>query len=309
MTSNETYTSATQLPCYPDPITTACGICARYNLDLCRLLPNGERYEYIDTRCPPIAANLFGSGANGFQIFEPTILLVCLVAGITGIVSGIRIYKNREARGHFEYAVTFVGFGVCMIITMITRCFLYPTKDASGNYTVETSGTVALVTVLIALSCCVATSLIFDALVDVAVIRDGCWLCIVIMAVTYLVTFILIISLAVTTRTNANTLEFFYFFFPLFSAGVYLILELINVLKRASKKGALWLSLCAVLFILACVCLTALHDTLCEKLSPFDGVFFYYLLLDLTFTVLYKYFVTIKEEELDDEETPMLCYC
>jgi len=292
------YTSASQQPCYNDPITTACGLCAQYNLDICRIA--GTPYRYIENRCPPIAASLF---SNGYEIFEPTILLVCLVAGITGVVSGIRIYKNREARGHFEYAVTFIGFGVCMILTMLARCFLAPNVTCGT----ETEGNIALVTVLVALSCCVGLSLIFDGLVDVAIIRDGCWLCIVIMAITYIVSFVVIIALTVTD--NPNVLQFFTFFLPLFGGGVYVLLELINVLRRGSKKGFLWLSIATVLFILGCITITAMHNLLCTTIKPFNGVFFYYLLLDLAFTVLYKFFVTIKEEELDDDETPMLCYC
>jgi len=291
------YSEAYQQPCWNNPITTACGLCSRYNLDICRIAK--APYHYIENRCPPIAADLF----NNYQIFEPTILLVCLVAGITGMVSGVRIYKNREARGHFEYAVTFIGFGVCMVLTMLARCFFYP--NVNTGY--DNDGNIALVTVLVALSCCVGLSLIFDGLVDVAIIRDGCWLCIVIMAISYLLSFIIIIALTVTN--NPNTLQFFTFFLPLFGGGVYFLLELINVLRRGSKKGALWLALALVLFIIGCVCVTALHDILCSKIRPFDGVFFFYLLLDLTFTVLYKFFVTIKEEELDDDETPMLCYC
>jgi len=294
------YTSAAQQPCWNSPLTTACGLCANYNLDICRIAKTP--YHYIENRCPPIAADLFGS-SNQYEIFEPTILLVCLVAGITGMVSGIRIYKNREARGHFEYAVTFIGFGVCMVLTMLARCFFYPDKNCGT----DTDGNIALVTVLVALSCCVGLSLIFDGLVDVSVIRDGCWLCIVIMAITYLAAFIIIVALTLTD--NANVLQFFTFFLPLFGAGVYFLLELINVLRRGSKKGAIWLILAAILFILGCITITVLDDVLCINIKPFDGVFFYYLLLDLAFTVLYKFFVTIKEEELDDDETPMLCYC
>jgi len=301
---NGSFANPQDQPCWDSPLTTACGLCAHYNLDICRIAKTP--YNYITNRCPPIAADLF----NNYQIIEPTILLVCLVAGITGMVSGVRIYKNRETRRHFKYAVTFIGFGVCMVLTMLARCFFYPVLGTATDYSMagyDTPGNIALVTVLVALSCCVGLSLIFDGLVDVAIIRDGCWLCIVIMAISYLLSFIIIIALAVTN--NPNTLQFFTFFLPLFGGGVYFLLELINVLRRGSKKGALWLALALVLFLAGCFGITLLHDPLCQKIRPFDGVFFYYLFLDLTFTVLYKFFVTIKEEELDDDETPMLCYC
>lgn len=66
-------------------------------------------------------------------------------------------------------------------------------------------------------------------------------------------------------------------------------------LEHHRQKAGIWLSLAVIVFLVACVSATAASELLCAAFTAnFDGTFFFYLLLDVASSLLYRYLQATK---------------
>ncbi|KAI9144750.1 chitin synthase export chaperone [Paraphysoderma sedebokerense] len=91
------------------------------------------------------------------------------------------------------------------------------------------------------------------------------------------------------------------FLFPILSAVVYLILQIVLVTKNLSEKRPLWAAF--LLFAISQVFIFVLNDSICEGTKKWiDGKIFSTLLQFAALFCVFKYWASITEDEWEDFE-------
>jgi len=220
----------------------------------------------------------------GLTLRQPTVIPVCWLAGLIGIIGFFQLRKTRVT-GSFSYSISFLMFGIMMLDASVGDCILPLSAFES------TTGLIIFL-LDVGLTSSIAVSFMFNGLIDVGLIKETVTSTKVLMLLSYLSLFVAWYVALVKSWDLA--FQVLYEDVIAIACGIYVITEAIYILRN-NAKGLGWLisgGTCGAvgLFLMK-------DDSLgfCELFSPwFNGMFWWFLLSDAAMYCMFYYFLVNK---------------
>ncbi|KZT43425.1 hypothetical protein SISSUDRAFT_694591 [Sistotremastrum suecicum HHB10207 ss-3] len=237
---------------------------------------------------------------GGTLIFQPS---TCFVHIVAIIMTAIMIYHVRSkytAVGRKEIVMFFYMFAVIELLAMFLDSGVIPT--ASGAY----PWFAAVYTGLIAAAYC---CLLINGFVGFQFAEDGTplslWLlrlsCLAVFGVAFFVAIATFKGFAGFAPTKPLGLWIIYILWPLITVVIYVVLQLILVIRTLDDRWPIGDILFGVAFFtVAQIVLFAFSVTICDAVKHYiDGLFFFTLAMLLSVMMVYKYWDSITKEDLE----------
>lgn len=268
------------------------GICETAALVVCPLVGSSQGIEpTCYSRNVEISSTL---------IFQPSTCFVHIVAIIMTIIMILHIRSKYTAVGRKEIVMFFYLFAIVEFLAIFLDSGVIPT--ASGTYPWFT----AVYTGLVAAT---YTCLVINGFVGFQFAEDGTplslWFlrlsCLALFGVGFFLAIATFKSFAGFSFDNTTGLWIIYILYPLICVVVYVISQLVLVLRTLDDRWPLGDILFGVgFFTVGQVVLFAFSVTICDAVKHYiDGLFFFTLCILLSVMMVYKYWDSITKEDLE----------
>jgi len=268
------------------------GICQTAALVVCPLVGSEQG---IEPTCYSRNVQVAGT-----LIFQPS---TCFVHIVAIIMTAIMIYHVRSkytAVGRKEIVLFFYMFAFIELLAMFLDSGIIPTASAPYPWFA------AVYTGLVASAYC---CLLINGFVGFQFAEDGTplslWLlrlsCLTVFGVSFFISIATFQGFAGFSFTKPLGLWIIYILWPLISVVVYVVLQLILVIRTLDDRWPIGDIIFGVAFFtVAQVVLFAFSVTICDAVKHYiDGLFFFTLCMLLSVMMVYKYWDSITKEDLE----------
>ncbi|KAF8310852.1 hypothetical protein DL93DRAFT_2230013 [Clavulina sp. PMI_390] len=233
-------------------------------------------------------------------IFQPAACFVHIVAIIMTIIMILHIRSKYTAVGRKEIVLFFYMYAIIELLAIFLDSAVVPT--ASGVYPWFAAIYAGLVAA--AYMC-----LLINGFIGFQFAEDGTPLslwglrgaCFAMFGVTFFIAIATFKGFAGMTPLKPTILWIFYLIWPIICVAIYIVLQLILVLRTLEDRWPIGdILFGAGFFAVGLVLLFAFSNTICDAVKHYiDGVFLFQLCMLLSVMMVYKYWDSITKEDLE----------